>query len=335
MFDLTFLGTAATTPSAKRGLPALLVAAGSERFLIDCGEGTQRQLHHAGAGFRRLGHVLLTHAHLDHILGLAGLIASLGLFDLRQELTICGSAQTIALVDRYLSGLWPEHRAPVPLRLIELQPGPVLNGRDYTVSCFAVRHRGTESLGYRFATLPRRHMDAARLEALGVPPGPLRARLAKGESVTLPDGRRIDPEMVLGEAIAGASLAIVGDTEEIETLVPAVQGVDALVIEATFLAADAALAAERGHLTAAAAGRLAAAAGVGALYLQHISGRYDPAAVAEEAGHFFPGARVMNDFDMVTVVARDAPYPGPLPASGERERAAASPLPVKTGRGTG
>jgi ribonuclease Z len=312
MFELTFLGTAATTPSAKRGLPALLVGAGSERFLVDCGEGTQRQLHHAGAGFRRLGHVLLTHAHLDHILGLAGLVASLGLFDLKEELTLCGSAQTIALVDRYLSGLWPGHQAPVPLRLVALQPGPVLSGRGYTVSCFAVRHRGTESLGYRFATLPRRHMDAARLRALGVPPGPLRARLAQGEAISLPDGRRIEADMVLGEAIPGASLAVVGDTQEVETLVPAVAGADALVIEATFLEADAALAAERGHLTAAQAGRLAGAAGVGALYLQHISGRYDPVAVAAEADRYFPGARVMNDFDTVTVTAA-----GSSPASGE------------------
>src|SRR5260370_20775217 len=116
MFDLTFLGTAATTPSAKRGLPALLVGAGSERFLIDCGEGTQRQLHHAGAGFRRLGHVLLTPAHLDHVLGLAGLIATLGLFDLRQGLTISGSRETIGGRDRYPPAILPQPRAPPPLR---------------------------------------------------------------------------------------------------------------------------------------------------------------------------------------------------------------------------
>src|SRR5437016_2652527 len=114
MFELTFLGTAATTPSPDRGLPALLVGAGSERFLIDCGEGTQRQLLRAEAGFRRLGHVLLTHAHLDHVLGLAGLIATLGLFDLRGELAICGSAETVGFVERYLASLWPERRPAVP-----------------------------------------------------------------------------------------------------------------------------------------------------------------------------------------------------------------------------
>src|SRR5512133_258788 len=101
MFEVTFLGTAASTPSAERGLPAVLVQAGSERFLIDCGEGTQRQLLRAGSGFRRLGHVLLTHAHLDHVLGLGGLIATLGLMDLRETLRICGSRQTMHFVAQY------------------------------------------------------------------------------------------------------------------------------------------------------------------------------------------------------------------------------------------
>src|SRR5579862_2959488 len=111
MFDVTFLGTAGTTPSPERGLPAVLVRAASERFLIDCGEGTQRQILRAGAGFRRLGHVLLTHAHLDHVLGLAGVIATMGLIGLDGGLTICGSRQTVAFVERYLLSLWPAGQA--------------------------------------------------------------------------------------------------------------------------------------------------------------------------------------------------------------------------------
>src|SRR5438445_9832878 len=121
MLEVTVLGSAASTPSAERGLQAVLVQAAGERFLIDCGEGTQRQLLRAGAGFRRLGHVLLTHAHLDHVLGLAGLIATFGLFDLRGELAICGSRQTVEFVERYLSSLWPGRVAPVPLRFAALE----------------------------------------------------------------------------------------------------------------------------------------------------------------------------------------------------------------------
>jgi len=136
-----------------------------------------------------------------------------------------------------------------------------------------------------------------------VPPGSLRAELAAGRSVVLPDGRRIGPDSVRGPAAAGASLAVVGDTEEVDTLTQAVGGADALVIEATFLERDAALASERGHLTAAEAGRLAAAAKVGALYLTHISGRYDPADIAAEAGRFFAAVSVASDFDRVSVTA--------------------------------
>jgi ribonuclease Z len=303
MFDLTFLGTAASTPSAERGLPAVLVGAGSQRFLVDCGEGTQRQLLRAGSGFRRLGHVLLTHAHLDHVLGLGGLIATLGLMDVRMPLRLCGSPETMRFVAQYLGSLYPLPRAPVPLEFVELQPGLVLSSGEFGVTCFAVRHRGTASLGYRFDTIARRHLYAARLALLGVPPGPLRAELAAGRSVVLPDGRRIDPDMVQGPPIAGASLAVVGDAEEVDTLIGPVGGADALVIEATFLEADAALAKERGHLIAAEAGRLAAAAKVGALYLTHISGRYDPADIAAEAGRFFANVTVASDFDRVSVTA--------------------------------
>ena len=303
MFELTFLGTAASTPSAERGLPALLVQAGNARFLIDCGEGTQRQLLRAGSGFRRIGHVLLTHAHLDHVLGLGGLIATLCLFDVRQGLSICGSGQALRFVEQYLASLYPLPRAPVPLEFSELQPGPLLSSGEFSVTCFPVRHRGTASLGYRFETMPRRHLRGDRLAALGVPPGPLRAQLAAGEAVVLPDGSCIKPESVMGPPAVGASLAVVGDAEEVDTLVGPVGGADALVIEATFLEADAALATERGHLTAAQAGRLAVEAKVGALYLTHISGRYDPADIAAEAGRFFPNVSVMSDFDRVSVTA--------------------------------
>jgi ribonuclease Z len=303
VFEVTFLGTAATMPSAERGLPALLVGAGSERYLIDCGEGTQRQLLRAGSGFRRLARVLLTHAHFDHVLGLAGLIATLGLLDLRDELTICGSRQTLTLVERYLSALWPQHAAPIALRLASLNPGPVCAGRDYSISCFPVRHHQTESLGYRFDVISRRHLRADLLIELGVPAGHLRAALANGAAVTLPDGRVVEPSQVEGGSAPGASLAVVGDTQEINSLVEWVRGVDALVIEATFLEADAGLATARGHLTAAQAGRLAATAGVGALYLTHLSGRYEAAAIAAEAQRHFANAKTVTDFDRIAVSA--------------------------------
>ena len=277
MFELTFLGTAASAPSAERGLPALLVAGNGRRILVDCGEGTQRQMLRAGIGFRRLERVLLTHRHLDHVLGLGGLIATLGLLRAGGELVIHGGRETLAFVERYLLALWPERLAPLSIGLAALEPGAVIDEESFRITCFPVSHRGVESFGFRFDTPPRRHLRPDRLAALGVPDGPWRAALARGEAVILDDGRRIEAEDVLGPTRAGASLAVVGDTDETRTLVEAVRGADALVIEASFLERDAALAKCRGHLTAAEAASLAAEARIGTLYLTHLSGRYSAA----------------------------------------------------------
>jgi ribonuclease Z len=310
MFGLTFLGTAASTPAAERGLPALVVGCGGERVLVDCGEGTQRQILKSGLGFRRLGRILLTHAHLDHVLGLPGLVSTLGLLRAGDALAIGGSGRTLRFVAGLLAAAWPEGRAPIAVDLVPLAPGAVIEAAGCRIRCFAVRHRDTESLGFRFETPPRRHLRADRLAALGVPDGPVRGLLARGEAVVLPDGRQIASEDVLGPPEPGVSLAVVGDAEEVESLVEPVRGADALVIEATFLEHDQTLARARGHLTAGDAGRLAAAAAVGTLYLTHLSGRYEGAAVLAEARRHFPRVRTVADFDAARVPSAPPEKPG-------------------------
>jgi ribonuclease Z len=312
MFELVFLGTAAAVPSAERGSPALLVGRGRHRFLVDCGEGTQRQLVRSGFGFRGLGHVLLTHAHLDHIGGLAGLVATRALYGLAPPLEIVGSGATVALVRRWLADtVGPGSEAGYRLR--PAAAGPVLSLPRWRLDAFAVAHRDTESLGYRFAEEARRPLAADRLAALGVPAGPDRRELARGRAVVLGDGRRISPEMVEGPSVAGTRLVVVGDTEEVASLIPSAQGADVLVIEATFLDRDAALARARGHLTAAMAARLARDAAVGELLLTHISGRYRPEEIVAEAAGIFGASRVVDDFDRIEVGAhrrRSAPPHG-------------------------
>ncbi len=304
MFELVFLGTAAAVPSAERGLPALFVAKGPSRFLVDCGEGTQRQLMRAGLGFRGLAHVLLTHAHLDHVLGLAGLLATFALYRVDGTIEIVGSEETLAFVGRYLADMiGPEREGGYRLRAVS--PGPVLVRQGWRLDAFAVAHRGTESLGYRFQEEPRHPLIAESLDALGVPAGPERAMLAQGRSVVLADSRHITPEMVQGAPVPGASLAVVGDTEEIAGLVEPVRGADALVIEATFLERDSALALARGHLTAAAAARLARGAEIGELLLTHISGRYRPEEILTEAARHFANVRVVADFARIPISARN------------------------------
>jgi ribonuclease Z len=254
--------------------------------------------------------VLLTHAHLDHVLGLAGLLATLALYRARGTIEIIGSDETVAFVRRYLADtIGPEHAGgpehPGSYRLRSVAPGLVLERPGWSLEAFPVAHRGTASLGYRFQDGIRHPLDPERLDALGIPEGPERAALAGGRPVMLANGRQILPEMVRGAAVPGAALAVVGDAEEIAGLVEPVRGVDALVIEATFLERDAALARARGHLTAAAAAQLARDAAIGELLLTHISGRYPPAEVLAEAARHFPRVRVAADFDRVPIRPRN------------------------------
>lgn len=150
MFALTFLGTSASVPSAERNHPALLVEAAGKRILIDCGEGTQRQLLRSGAGFRRLDRILLTHGHLDHVLGIPGLFSTLRLRQSADVMTIHGGAGTLDIVVQMLAGLWGAGRAPIPLEFAGLAEGRVVDGGEFTIDCFPVRHRDTDSFGFSF-----------------------------------------------------------------------------------------------------------------------------------------------------------------------------------------
>lgn len=301
MFALTFLGTSASVPSAERNHPGLLVEAGSHRLLVDCGEGTQRQLLRSGAGFRRLDRILLTHGHFDHVLGIPGLFSTLRLRQNADAMTIHGSPGTLNVVVRMLAGLWGEGRAPIPLELVPLTPGQILDAGDFAIGCFPVRHRDTDSFGFVFESQVRRHLRSDRLAALAVPDSPVRKELAEGRSVTLADGRTIAADDVLGPPEARKKLVVVGDAETTDGLAEQVRGADVLVIEATFLRRDAPIARDYGHLTAAEAALLAATGGVKQLVLTHISGRYSDDEILAEARQAFANSRVAIDFDRIVI----------------------------------
>jgi ribonuclease Z len=301
MFALTFLGTSASVPSAERNHPGLLIEAGSHRILVDCGEGTQRQLLRGGAGFRRLDRLLLTHGHFDHVLGIPGLFSTLRLRRSANLMAIHGSPGTLDVVVRMLAGLWGEGNAPIPLELVPLAEGQVIDAREFTIACFPVRHRETDSFGFSFESRPRRHLRPDRLEVLGVPDGPLRGELAQGKPVTLENGKLIEPEDVLGAPERSKKLVIVGDAETTEGLAEHVRDADVLVIEATFLQRDASTARDYGHLTAAEAAELAARSDVKQLVLTHISGRYSDEEILAEAAKAFPNSRIAMDFDRMVI----------------------------------
>ncbi|MDH2341101.1 ribonuclease Z [Bradyrhizobium sp. SSUT77] len=301
MFALTFLGTSASVPSAERNHPALLVEVAGKRILIDCGEGTQRQLLRSGAGFRRLDRILLTHGHLDHVLGIPGLFSTLGLRQNSDVMTVHAGQGTLDIVIRMLAGLWGAGRAPIPVEFAPLTEGQVIDAGDFSVDCFPVRHRETDSFGFCFQSPARRHLERERLAALGVPDGPMRGELAAGRPVVIEDGRTIDPEDVLGPPGGGRKLVVIGDTETTDGLSQYVADADLLVIEATFLDRDAPTARDYGHLTALEAASFAAANNVRQLVLNHMSGRYQDQELLAEATRLFPNTRIAADFDQIAI----------------------------------
>jgi ribonuclease Z len=216
-------------------------------------------------------------------------------------MAIHGGPGTLEIIARMLAGFWGEGTAPISLDFVPLVEGRIVDAGQFTIDCFPVRHRDTDSFGFSFESQVRRHLLPDRLSALGVPDGPVRKVLAEGTPATLEDGRTIDPEDVLGPPAKAKKLVVGGDTETTDGLSKHVRNADVLVIEATFLDRDSEMARDYGHLTAAKAAALALESNVKQLVLNHISGRYPEEEILAEAAMIFPDSRVAADFDRFVV----------------------------------
>jgi ribonuclease Z len=296
--DLVFLGTAGSMPTAQRAPAALLVRRGGDRLLFDCAEGTQRQLLRSSVGLVELGEIFVTHFHADHILGLPGLFKTFSLRGRERPLEVYGPhglSDLLGSLKRVVGKLSYE------VRVVEFEPGDVLERDDYRLAAFAVSH-GVPAVGWSLieATRPGR-FDVEAADALGVPNGPARGALQRGESVTGPDGRTVTADQVLGSPRPGRKIVITGDTAPAETIVEAAWGADVLVTEATFSEEERERAQETMHQTAAEAAGIAQRANIGLLALTHLSNRYFGPEIAHEAREIFPETVVPKDFDVVEV----------------------------------
>ncbi len=269
---VTFLGTSGAVPTTQRAPSAVLVNREGERFLFDCGEGTQRQMMRFGTGFD-VSHIFVTHLHGDHILGIPGLVQSLDFNDRTAPLAIhvpAGSRDEIETLV-HAGG----HRPGYPVRIHEVSPGSVAyDAADFAVRTVETDHR-TRSMGYALVEDDRPgRFDRERAEELGVPVGPKFGRLHEGESVELDDGRIVRSEQVVGPPRPGRTLVYTGDTRPVDAVVDVARDADLLIHDATFADDEAERARRTGHSTAREAAEVAARAGVARLALTHISSRY-------------------------------------------------------------
>src|SRR3954447_24719355 len=295
--SLFFAGTAGSVPTPKRGLPALLLRAGGERILFDCGEGTQHQLLRSNVGLPDVDAIFISHLHLDHWLGLPGMIKTFEMRDRDRRLDVFGPPGLTALFSQVLRPIIG--RTKYPLDVIELEHHEEVRWDDFVIASFPVNHR-VEAYGSAFIEHDRPgRFDVAAARALGVTEGPDFGRLQRGETVN-----GVRPEQVVGEDRPGRRIVYSGDTQPAQTTEVYAHGADVLIHEATFCEDDRARARETGHSTALQAARIAAEAEVKLLALTHLSTRYFPREVRDEARAAFENTVVPRDFDAI-----DVPFP--------------------------
>jgi len=300
---LVFLGTGGSIPGPNRNVSATALQLVSEILLFDCGEGTQRQFMMSSASFMKVQKIFVTHFHADHFLGIPGMIQSMNFVGRDKPLEVFGPS---GMIDIMRNLLRIGYFSPgFDVHVHEVRAGETVKFPGYSVEAVEVDHN-VPALGYvlRGEDRPGRfNLDAAR--ELGVPEGPMFRALQQGKSVKV-GKKTVTPDMVLGDTRPGLKIAFSGDTRPCERLIKAARGADALVHEATADSSLKARADEFGHSTAVGAATVAVRAKVAALYLNHISSRYEDSSVLEaEAREIFPKAKVVEDLMAVTIRMRE------------------------------
>ena len=302
MLSVTFLGTGAATPTIDRNVAGLAVQREGETLLFDCGEGNQRQMMRYGVGFS-FREIFFSHYHADHLLGVTGLLRTMGLQERSAPVTLYGPKGAQRILGAAVNlGI---ERNKFPIDIIEIKPGDRLARDEYEIVVFETEHRA-DTVGYSVVEhLRLGRFNPDRAHALGIPEGPLWGQLHKGKTVTLPDGRTVGPAELVGAPRPGRILVYSGDTRPHLSVIEAARGADLLIHEATFGGDEMERARETGHSTAAEAARVALEAGVRRLVLTHISSRYnrDAAELLAEARAVFPETVIARDGMTV-----DVPY---------------------------
>lgn len=267
-----FLGTSSAVPTDSRGLPSILVKTYGDSLLLDCGEGTQRQMILAKENLMKVDKVVITHLHGDHFFGLMPMIQTLGILRRRSELLVMGPRDLNSILEKIeeIMGSKPQFK----IEFKEIEVGRLIELGKFLLEFFPVDHAGFETYGVKIREKDRPgRFDPHKADELGVPVV-LRSVLQRGFSVKLPDGSVVRPQDVMGPPRRGPTIVYSSDTRPAESVISAARGADALIHEATYLEELKDRAIATGHSTALEAGETAQAAGVKKLILTHFSARY-------------------------------------------------------------
>jgi ribonuclease Z len=298
--EITFLGTSTSAPTKTRNHPAIHVKFLNHNFLLDCGEGTQRQLILAGISPYKISQIFVTHVHGDHLLGIGGLIQTQGFLGRKDSLTIYGPKGIKKYVDFFAN--WEYSFRDFDIHVKEIKEGLVYEDEDFRMSAFKVEHTNCPTFGYVFEEKVEINLDKEKLRRLGLEGSPLNKELKEKGKIHW-RGKTIYLKEVSKPIRKGIKIVYTGDSNACEEIVKAAKGADILISEATFAEELKEKAHDYGHMTAKDAARIAKKAGVKRLLLTHISPRYDdnPKILEKEAREIFRNTDIANDFMKIEV----------------------------------
>lgn len=289
---ITFLGTTCMVPTKERNHTSILLRFKSEGILVDCGEGTQRQIKIANHKLTEITKVLITHWHGDHTLGIPGLIQSLGASQYSGTLHIYGPKGTKEYMENMLRAFVFDNK--VDIRIFEIKEGKFFENEDYALEAYELEH-GVTTLGYRFIEKDRRRINLNFTQKKGIPEGPLLGKLQKGKDITFNEEKILADDATY--IVKGKKVAFMFDTTQCKNCLKLARDVDILISDSSFDSSYDDKAELRKHLTAGQAASIASQAGVGQLILTHFSTRYkDTSTLEEEAAKIFPNVRSAYDF---------------------------------------
>ena len=290
-----FLGTSASRPTVERNVTSVAMIREGETLLFDCGEGTQRQMMRYGISFA-LEDIFFTHMHADHMLGVIGLFRTLSLQGRTEPMRLWGPRGSAALLKQAIA--LGSDKQPFPLEINEVTPETPIKRKGYSIVPYPADHKDKIALGFALVEETRLgRFNPEKARELGIPEGPAWGRIHKGQSVTLEDGRVIEPFELVGKERPGRRVVFTGDSRPAKSTIDISEGADLLIHEATFSDEEHARAVETGHATSREAALVAAQAGVKKLVLTHLSARYSVNAteLLQQAKEIFSETIVARD----------------------------------------